>query len=198
MTDDIENAELEESSEETELPPEGITEPEPPMEEPEAEELVPEESAPEEEPGADEAPFSEAEEEAEPEEPAPVEVISVEELLERLTASAEPEEGEAGEEASEPDEEADGENLPEEAEPEELPPPILEVTGEGGGPVVVRDMEGAAQSLEVLQETALHPALTTPFADYTVTEALLLLILLTLFVSACANLLRGAFTWLRS
>ena len=119
-------------------------------------------------------------------------------LLERLTASAEQSEGEAGEEASEPDEEADGENLPEEAEPEELPPPILEVTGEGGGPVVVRDMEGAAQSLEVLQDTALHPALTTPFADYTVTEALLLLILLALFVSACARLLRGGFTWLRS
>ena len=194
MTDDIENAELEESSEETELPPEDIPEPEPPMEEPETEELVPEESAPEEDPGADEAPFSEAESE----EPAPVEVISVEELLERLTASAEPEEGEAGEEASEPDEEADGENLPEEAEPEELPPPILEVTGQDGGPVVVQGMEDAALSLEALQDTAIHPALTTPFEEYTVTEALLLLILLALFVSACARLLRGGFTWLRS
>ena len=173
MTDDIENVELEES-----------TDPAPPMEE-----LPPEESAPAEEPGADEQPPSEPE----AGESAPVEVISVDELLERLTSSGEPEEGE---EVSEPDEAADGESVPE--EPEEALPSVLEVTGEGGRPLVVQDMEGAAQSLEALQETALHPALTTPFEDYTVTEALLLLILLAVFLSACAKLLRGAFTWLRS
>ena len=175
MTDDVENVELEES-----------TEPEPPMEE-----LPPEESAPAEEAGVDEQPPSESE----TGESAPVEVISVDELLERLTSSSEPEEGE---EDSEPDEAADGEPIPEEAEPEEALPSVLEVTGEGGRPLVVQDMEGAAQSLEALQKTALHPALTTPFEDYTVTEALLLLILLAVFLSACAKLLRGAFTWLRS
>lgn len=178
MTDDVENVELEES-----------TEPEPPMEE-----LPPEESAPAEEPGADEA----APSEQEAGESIPVEVISVDELLERLTFSSESAEPEEGEEISEPDEAADGEPIPEEPEPEEALPSILEVTGEGGGPLVVQNMEGAAQSLEALQETALHPALTTPFEDYTVTEALLLLILPAAFVSACAKLLRGAFTWLRS
>lgn len=43
-----------------------------------------------------------------------------------------------------------------------------------------------------------HPALTTPFADYTVTEALLLLLLLSVFISACARILRGGLSWLRS
>ena len=43
-----------------------------------------------------------------------------------------------------------------------------------------------------------HPALTTPFEDYTVSEALLLLLLLFAFVSACARMLRGGLSWLRS
>ena len=42
-----------------------------------------------------------------------------------------------------------------------------------------------------------HPALTTSFADYTVSEALLLLLLLSAFLSACARMLRGGFSWLR-
>lgn len=43
-----------------------------------------------------------------------------------------------------------------------------------------------------------HPALITSFSDYTVTEALLLFLLLAAFVSACARMLRGGFSWLRS
>lgn len=43
-----------------------------------------------------------------------------------------------------------------------------------------------------------HPALTTPFAEYTVTEGLLLLLLLSAFIAACARMLRGGFSWLRS
>ena len=43
-----------------------------------------------------------------------------------------------------------------------------------------------------------HPALTTSFADYTVTEALLLLLLLFAFISACTRMLRGGLLWLRS
>lgn len=147
------------------------------------------EEVPEEESGADET--LTAEPGMESAGPAPVEVISVEELLERLAASAEPEESEEEPEESEEPE------LPE-PEPEEALPSILEVTGEGGGPLVVRSMDNAAQSLESLQETAAHPALTTPFADYTVTEALLLLLLLAVFLFACSKLLRGAFAWLRS
>lgn len=43
-----------------------------------------------------------------------------------------------------------------------------------------------------------HPMLTTPFEHYTVTEGLLLLLLLAAFLSACARMLRGGFSWLRS
>lgn len=47
-------------------------------------------------------------------------------------------------------------------------------------------------------QTLDHPALTTSFADYTVTEALLLLLLLSAFLSACARMLKGGLSWLRS
>ena len=53
------------------------------------------------------------------------------------------------------------------------------------------DVASIAQTLD-------HPALTTSFADYTVTEALLLFLLLSVFMSACARILRGGFSWLRS
>ena len=52
--------------------------------------------------------------------------------------------------------------------------------------------------LETVVQTLDHPALTTSFADYTVTEALLLLLLLAAFISACARMLRGGLLWLRS
>ena len=52
--------------------------------------------------------------------------------------------------------------------------------------------------METVARTLDHPALTTSFADYTVTEALLLLLLLSAFMSACARMLRGGFSWLRS
>ena len=52
--------------------------------------------------------------------------------------------------------------------------------------------------MELVAQTLDHPALTTSFADYTVTEALLLLLLLCAFISACARMLRGGFSWLRS
>ena len=51
---------------------------------------------------------------------------------------------------------------------------------------------------ETVAQTLDHPALTTSFADYTVTEALLLLLLLSAFISACARMLKGGFSWLRS
>lgn len=49
-----------------------------------------------------------------------------------------------------------------------------------------------------IAQTLDHPALTTSFADYTVTEALLLFLLLSVFLSACARMLRGGLSWLRS
>lgn len=122
-----------------------------------------------------------------PEGPEPVEVISVDELLERLTQT----DADRPEEAGEPEETQEEPPGPEES------PPILGLSGEQDAPLVVEGMEGAAESLEALQDT-IHPALTTPFSNYTVTEALLLLLLLFAFLSACFKLLRGAFVWLRS
>ena len=43
-----------------------------------------------------------------------------------------------------------------------------------------------------------HPMLTTPFENYTVTEGLLLLLFLSVFIAACARMLRGGLSWLRS
>lgn len=42
------------------------------------------------------------------------------------------------------------------------------------------------------------PLLTTPFEDYSVSEGLLLLLLLSRFLSACYKILRGGLQWLRS
>lgn len=145
---------------------------------------------PDEEPDGVSAPSGEAAEEMQPDTetiPEPVEVISVDELLERLANTAHPEE-EDGESEKEP------EDFPEEPELEKEAPPTMELIG---GPVIVQGMEDAAASLESLQDT-IHPALTTPFSEYTVTEALLLLLLLAAFLSACFKLLRGAFSWLKS
>ena len=55
-----------------------------------------------------------------------------------------------------------------------------------------------SQYPEVVKDSGpTHPAMTTPFTDYTVTEALLLFSLLLAFVSACFRILKGGFPWLR-
>ena len=46
-------------------------------------------------------------------------------------------------------------------------------------------------------QTLDHPALTTPFEDYTVSETLLLFLLLSVFINACDRMLKGAFSWLQ-
>ena len=105
-----------------------------------------------------------------PEATSPVEVISVEELLDHLAAVAEEE---AAEETTE--------------EVEETPPEPLEVAG----------TEETLQILqEIRQEVTAHPLLTTPFEDYTVTEGLLLLLLLAVFLSWCGKMIRSGFSWL--
>ena len=60
------------------------------------------------------------------------------------------------------------------------------------------DSEAKEIYLEIVAQTLDHPALTTSFSDYTVTEALLLFLMLSVFISACARMLRGGFLWLRS
>lgn len=143
------------------------------------------EPAPEPEP----APAPEPEPTPEPEAPAaPVEVITVEDLLDRLT-------GETGEdgETEEPSQETEGDAGMEapvesgEALPAETPE----------SPIAVAGMDKLLKYTETLQKTADHPMLTTSFEDYTVTEGLLLLLLLSVFVAACVKLLKGGFAWLR-
>lgn len=61
------------------------------------------------------------------------------------------------------------------------------LTGEEG---MTNDVDGIQQVLE-------HPFMTTSFQDYTVTEGLLLLLLLSIFIAACARMLKEGFAWLR-
>lgn len=117
--------------------------------------------------------------------PAPVEVISVEELLERLQESSTGEE-EDGEAAS-----------AEETETEPAEPALsdqffafmLEDTTN-------QEILTVCQLIRKDFDDSIHPAMTTQFSDYTVTEALLLLALVGGVISACWKMLKGAFSWL--
>lgn len=144
-------------------------------------------TTPEPSPAPDPAPEPEPTSPApEPEPSEPVNVVSVDELIDRLVQSADP-----GEEAANPDE-----PVPEE--------PAVE-TGEGDillpevdtGPMEIKGMDKLLTYAETIQQTLDHPALTTSFRDYTVTEGLLLLILLAAFAAACVRILKGGFSWLR-
>lgn len=122
----------------------------------------------------------------EPEEPvAPVEVITIEDLLNRLTGAGQ-------DETEEPPQETEGEDLSEVPEA-----PASEALFNNGEPIQVIGMDTALKRLETIQQTVDHPALTTSFEDYTVTEALLLLLFLSAFVAACVKMLKGGFAWLR-
>ncbi len=58
------------------------------------------------------------------------------------------------------------------------------------------DIRNGMKNVESMEQTVNHPMLTTPFQDYTVTEGLLLLLLLCFFIKACMNMVRRAFSWL--
>lgn len=156
-------------------------------------------AAPEPEPDPTPPPVLELPPEGEP--AVPVEVISVDELLERLTQ----------EETTEPElptEEAAAVDIPVDPDPvamliEQLIGKIIEV-GIDLGKIethtkeIEKDTDVIQQQITVVAQAVNHPALTTSFADYTVTEALLLFLLLAAFLSACARMLRGGLSWLRS
>lgn len=97
----------------------------------------------------------------------PVEVISVDELLDRLTVDEEVTEEETA--------------VEEETAPE---------------PEVTATLDDVVQHLEVIETRLDRPMLITPFEDYTVTEGLLLLALLAAFVSVCFKMLKEGFSWL--
>lgn len=108
------------------------------------------------------------------EDPAPaMEVVSVDELLERVAAAdaalAE------GEDPAEGDPEEVTEELPEEE--------------------VSEESETYTEVLEVVQDDT-HYFLTTDFADYTVTEGLLLVILIAMFLKWIGGAIKEGFYWL--
>lgn len=129
------------------------------------------------------------------EEPAaPVEVISVDELLERLT-----QEGDA--ELELPPEEAGMVDIPVDPDPvmlilDQVIGKLIDIGIDLGK--IERHTKEIQNEVTVVAQAVDHPALTTSFADYTVTEALLLFLLLAAFLSACARMLRGGLLWLRS
>lgn len=68
------------------------------------------------------------------------------------------------------------------------------LTGEEG---MTSDVDGIQVAVEGIQQALDHPLMTTSFQDYNVTEGLLLLLLLSAFIAACAKMLKGGFSWLR-
>ena len=121
-----------------------------------------------------------------PEPSDPVTVVSVDELIDRLVQSTD-----TGEEDADPDEPA-SENSAEEPGEGDLFLPEVDT-----GPMEIKGMDKLLTYAETIQQTLDHPALTTSFRDYTVTEGLLLLILLAAFAAACIKILKGGFQWLR-
>ena len=111
-----------------------------------------------------------------PEEPAaPVEVVTVDDLLDRLTGA-----GQA--ETAEPSEEEVSENS-EALLDEPVPAEPVETVG----------MDAVLKHLETLPGVADHPMMDTPIDDYTVTEGLLLVNFGILFLEFFWNLLRRWF-----
>lgn len=146
-------------------------------------------TTPEPSPEPEPAPALEPEPGSAPEPSDPVTVVSVDELIDRLVQNA-PEE-----------EETVSEELPFDASGE------LPGEGDVGVDDVVPGLIGDAidlllgirkgmENVESIEHVVNHPALTTPFQEYTVTEGLLLLLLLFFFLKACMDMIRRAFSWL--
>ena len=64
------------------------------------------------------------------------------------------------------------------------------------GPMEIVGMDQVLKRLETIEAVMVHPALETSFAEYTVTEGLLLLLLVLVIVSWCVRMIKGGFAWL--
>lgn len=111
----------------------------------------------------------------------PVQVVSVDELIERLTSAGE-------DETEEPVKEE-----PVEEEPEE---PSLADQYFASALEDASSEEVVQLLTEIKAELAPHDLMNTNFADYTVTEGLLLLALVYGVISVCVRMLKGGFSWL--
>lgn len=121
----------------------------------------------------------------------PVAVISVDELLERLQGEQDEPEATAPTPTPEPDDLGDDKIVAVEIDPGTLA--VLDRLSD-----VKRELVQVSHQLADIQAHQTRPVLTTSFSDYTVSEGLLLLLLLAAFTAACAKILRGGFSWLRS
>ena len=145
---------------------------------------------PEPEPVVSDAPLSEQA----PAASDPIEVISVGDLLDILQS--------AGQASAE---ELPAEELPADettADPGdvlavELDPATLALLDAVKG-IKTELIQISDQVAEIQLASDGKPLLTTSFEDYSVSEGLLLLLLLSLFLSACYKILRGGLQWLRS
>lgn len=124
----------------------------------------------------------------------PVEVISVGDLLDIIQSA-----GQA------PAEKLPSEELPAD-EPSADPGDVLAVELDPAALALLDAVKGVKTELIQISDQVAEiqlaadgkPLLTTPFEDYSVSEGLLLLLLLSLFLSACYKILRGGLQWLRS
>lgn len=118
--------------------------------------------------------------------PAPVEVVDAQEVVQRIVETVQ-----AVMDAQAAQEEAESTPEPSE-EPEEDPEPQETETV----PLLVQDV-GSEEGRELLSsiqtEVQRHPMMTTPFEEYTVTEGLLLLVLLLFFIKWALDSLKGVF-----
>lgn len=116
-----------------------------------------------------------------PEPTQPVEVVSVDELVDRLTSETDTSQEELAEEEVPVDGETSGEIFSE---------PVYT------GPLEIAGMDQLLRDLETVTVTVDHSALDTPFEEYTVTEGLLLLLLVLVVASWCVKMIKGGFSWL--
>lgn len=72
----------------------------------------------------------------------------------------------------------------------------LDTDGDGSSDVATVVTE-IRQDLADVSETLIHPAMVTPFTSYTVTEALLLLLVVGKFFELWAGILKAGFKWMR-
>lgn len=116
-----------------------------------------------------------------PEPTQPVEVVSVDELVDRLTSETDTSQEELAEEEVPADEDTSEEIFSE---------PVYT------GPLEIAGMDQLLRDLETVTVTVDHSALDTPFEEYTVTEGLLLLLLVLVVASWCVKMIKGGFSWL--
>lgn len=67
---------------------------------------------------------------------------------------------------------------------------------EDPSPSPAPELEEISERVERIDTTLAHPLLTTPLEDYTVTEGLLLGLLISILAIAVIHLVRRAFSWL--